>query len=104
MNALQRALGKKGRPMTLHRPDVTDVTVTGFLVMYRPDQIGRAGIQEGDARVTILNDEIAAATWPGPPRARDQIVIDNRTWLIRESTPEYLGETCIGYSLFCRGG
>jgi hypothetical protein len=104
----RKQINAKGRPMTLRRLLTTstkvDVTLNGFISTFRPEQIGVGAIQQGDASIAILNDEIVAAAWPGPPRTRDQMLIDGRVWTVQGSTPIYEGTDCIGYNLFCRGG
>lgn len=82
----------------------TDVTVQGYLSMYRPDQIGIGSIALGDGTVQILNDEIATAGWPGPIRARDQMIIDGRIWTILGAAQVCEGSTVIGYTISVRGG
>ncbi len=88
----------------------TDVALTGFFASYAPDQVGQGGIVQGDASVWILNDEIASASWPGPPAAGDQMILptgqgtNTRLWIVKGSTPVWEGPNCIGHNLFIRGG
>lgn len=108
LGARRRQLAVKGRPMTLRRLTAagaapTDVAVQGHLKAYRPEQL-TGDIRMGDAQVAILNDEISAAAWPGPPRARDQMVIDGRLWSVQGAFPVYEGATCIGFDVWVRGG
>jgi hypothetical protein len=108
LKARERSLAAKGRPMTLRRQLTTstkiDVTVQGFLTLFRADQVGMGSIMQGDGIVAILNDEIATASWPGPGRSRDQMIIDGRTWAVLGSTPIYEAGVCIGHSISVRGG
>jgi hypothetical protein len=94
--------------MTLRRllttSTISDVTVMGYLVMFKPDAVGTGSVMQGDATVSILNNEILACAWPGPPRQRDQMVIDGRIWSVQGSTPLWEGTTCIGHDIYVRGG
>lgn len=104
----RRAIQSKGRQMTLRRlltpSSVQDVTVQGYLAMYRPEQVGIGSIIQGDGTVQILNDEIAAVGWPGPVRARDQMIIDGRIWTVMGAAQVCEGEAVIGYTISVRGG
>lgn len=111
LRSRRKLVGRAGRPMTLKRqtstatipPTYSTVTVVGLLVSYRPESIA-GEIMQGDARVAILNDEIATASWPGPPRKHDTLVVDDETWVVEGSAPVYDGATLIGHSLHVRGG
>lgn len=109
LNSRRRMLAKDGRPMILSRPNPASgsppapVTVQGYLFPFAPEKIAGA-LRQGDASVQILNDEIAAATWPGPPTAGDWLQIDGLTWLVQGSGPLFEGATLIGHSLVARGG
>jgi hypothetical protein len=101
----RRLLAQRGRPMVLRRPGTPyiDVTVQGFKAAFSPEQI-TGGVQQGDCRVQILADEITAAAWPGPPKNKDSVVVDGRTWSVQGATPLYDGATLLGFSLWVRGG
>lgn len=107
----RRLIGRWSRPMQLKRlsggggTPVTAVglPVNGFFSMYRPDEIS-GDIKQGDAEVALTNDELAASNWTSPPRARDQIMIDGRTWQIVDAYPVYEGSDVIGHTLWVRGG
>lgn len=109
LNARRRMLAKDGRPMTLGRPNPAsgsppaNVTVQGFLFPYAPEKIAGA-LRQGDAQVQILDDEITAAAWPGPPTSGDWLVIDGLTWFVQGSGQIFDGAALIGYSLWVRGG
>lgn len=104
----RRQIAAKGRPVTLRRQTVTrppaysDVTVRAFFYAYTPDKVTDA-LREGDRRVEILNDEIAAAGWPGPPKATDTVLADGQTLSVLGATPLYDGATLLGYRLMVRG-
>lgn len=95
--------------MTLRRrASATDaspatVTVNGVARGYKPQQIA-GNVREGDMQVSILNDEITAASWPGPPLPRDEIVIDGNLWRVEGCETLYEGTLCIGHRLQVRGG
>jgi len=98
-------LATRARPMSLRRaatPAALVVTVAGYPRAYNPGEL-MAGVQQGDVRVEILNDEIVAAAWPGPPRNPDRLVMDARTYTIMGAFPVYEGAACIGFTLWCRG-
>jgi hypothetical protein len=106
-DARRRQLARRGRPMTLSRL-VTDgapvaVTPTGYARDYRPEELV-GGIMQGDIRVEIGADEIAAAAWPAPPRKPDRLVVDGRTYTVQGATAVYDGPTLAGWSLWARGG
>ncbi|HEY0182350.1 MAG TPA: hypothetical protein VGC09_06025, partial [Rhodopila sp.] len=91
----RRMLATRGRPMTLRRANPADggivpadLTVQGFLFPYAPERIA-GPVRQGDAQVQMLADEIAAAGWPGPPRAGDWLVVDGATWLIQGANPVF---------------
>lgn len=92
------------RLLTANPSTSVEVTLLGFLSMFSADQVGTGDIMQGDGSVAILNDEIEAAAWPGPPRARDQMIIDGRVWNVRGSNPIYEADVCIGHNLSVRGG
>jgi hypothetical protein len=103
-DARRALLRDRGRAMVLRRqatPAVT-VTVQGYPRAYSPGEL-QAGVQQGDVRIEILNDEIAAASWPGPPRNPDRILMDGRTYTVLGAFPMYEGETLFAYSLWTRG-
>lgn len=102
LESRRRRLAVVGRPMSLRRQAVA-VTVQGSFRAYTPDQI-TGGIVQGDAQVSILDDEIAAAAWPGPPRRGDTMLIDGKTWALQGATPVHDGALLIGHDLWIRGG
>ena len=99
-------LRARGRPMVLQRPNDSpppaDLPVQGFLALFAPDQV-KPPVTQGDAQVQILNDEIAAATWPAPGIGT-WVVEGGQTWAVLGATPRYEGAACIGWSLWVRGG
>lgn len=93
--------------MTLRRPLTTsvnqDVQVAGLLSAYQPGQL-TGGVQQGDARVSLLDDEIQVFGWPGPPRTRDAVLIAGETWRVLGAMRVLDGALVIGHHLWVRGG
>lgn len=92
------------RLLTANPQTFIDVSVLGYLSMFRAEQIGVGSIIQGDGTIAILNDEIAAAGWPGPVRAQDKIIIDGRFWIILGSSEVCEGSNVIGHTISVRGG
>jgi hypothetical protein len=107
LQSRRRLITSQGRTMRLRRPQATspltyaDVTLTGFLALYAPGDL-TGGVITGDARLAVLGDEMAAATWPAPPRAQDIAVIDGRSWIVVGAMALFEGPHCIGYDLHVR--
>lgn len=108
LEARRRHLASRGRPMQLRRQTAVTplayatVTVQGFKRDYTPGQVV-GEIQQGDARVEILPDEIEATGWPGPPRPKDAVLIDGAVWTVQGAPALYDGPVLVGYSLWIRG-
>lgn len=102
----RRVLARYGRTITLQRPNdsppPTDLPVVGYPAAFAPDAV-QPPVTQGDMQVQILNDEIAAAEWPNPGQGT-YAVIDGVAWAVLGATPAYDGTTCIGWSLWVRGG
>ncbi len=94
-----------GRTMQLRRPvaggQATTVTITAFASRYTPGEIEGA-IQQGDERVQILHEEIAAAGWNGV-RTSDWLLKDGKQQSIQGAIPGYEGSAVIGHVLWVRG-
>lgn len=105
----RRLIARHGRPMTIRRQTGVNpvvfsaVEVAAAVTAFRPEQL-IGGVQQGDMRAEILNDEIADAAWPGPPRAKDSLLVDGKAWQIVGATPVFDGALCIGHALWIRGG
>jgi hypothetical protein len=101
------ALTRYGRAMTLQRrtgtATFTSVTVYGVTQNFDPDKI-QGAVRQGDIRVVISNAEIAAASWPAPPRSGDFIVIDSKSWAVQGCDAKLLGSDVLAYELWVRGG
>ena len=106
LTARRRQIARNGRPMTLRRgPSTAPVTValTGFAREYRPEEL-QGAVQQGDWRVEILDDEIAAAGWPGPPGKPDKLTIGGAVFTVQGAMEVNVGGQRIGWSLWVRGG
>jgi hypothetical protein len=103
------ALRRFGRPVTLRRnsysgatPTPTDVTVYAYVKGAAPSElIGK--LKQFKSDVVISNREIAAATWPGPPKADDFLVIDGRPRTVVSVEPKYLGGEILVYAINVSG-
>lgn len=103
LTSRRRMLAQKGRPMTLRRTGQTDLTVQGYAVNGSTEQ-GQGAARQDMQTVHILNDEIATASWPGPPIRGDRMVVDSDSWAILTATPVYEGSILIGHKLDTQGG
>jgi Phage head-tail joining protein len=102
-DSITNALLRFGRPMTLRRltwaGDVatpTDVSVYGVSEGLLSHELADGMAAPANVKVTFSNAQIAAASWPGPPRQLDQMIIDDgqvRTILGVET--KYLGGTVL---------
>lgn len=105
---VEAAVEEYGRAMVLRRRvgttnAFTSVSLKGIFRSYSPGEL-LAGIAQGDARVVILNKEMAAASWPAPPAKGDQLVIAGRIWTLMGAYPRTLGEVVLVFELWVRGG
>lgn len=95
----------EGEPIVLRRLGTnaaTDLPLTGFVRSYEPVELVEDIIQ-GDREVVISNDEIEEASWPGPPRRDDQVIIGGRTTTIRYvDTVRYRGDI-LRHNIHVRG-
>lgn len=112
----RRQIQAKGRPVVLRRAGTFDASTMqppaniDVTVQCRtPRQLFRAeqsvqGLVQGDEEAWILNDEIAAAGWPGPPKAGDTMIIDGANWSVVGNRAVYAGPLLIGHNITIRGG
>lgn len=110
LDARRRLIASRGRNMTLRRSSGTfgavtyaSVTLKGFSRAYRPDPLAGSLVQ-ADYAVEILNDEIVAASWAGPPRPTDELLMDGASFSVEGAEPIYEGAAVIGHCLMVRGG
>ena len=105
LDARRRQIRAKGRPMTLRRGPATapiEVALTGFARDYRPEEV-QGLVKQGDQRVEILDDEIAAAGWPSPPKNPDKLDIGGRMTTVQGAREIEVGGTRLGWSLWVTG-
>lgn len=100
----RRLIARFGRTQTLVRPagDADDLAVTGVLTRVRPDT-AEPPLQQGDAMLDLTDDEISAAGWPDPD-VNTLVTVDDEMWAVKGAQPVYDGATCIGWTLWVRGG
>lgn len=90
------------RQTTASPPAFTTVALQGVTRDFTPET-APGDLKQGDKRLVILNDEIAAAGWPGPPRVRDSIVDNGTEWAVLGSMPAWDGPQLIGHVMWVRG-
>lgn len=110
---LASVLTRFGRPMTLRRNTLgpngvqvpLDVTIYGVSRNYAPHElVSGSGIMQGDTEVTFSNAQIAAAQWPGPPKAGDVIIFDGRNAVVQgKPEPKSLGTELLVFVAQVRG-
>lgn len=102
--------------MTLRRPtggaSYTDVTVYGVLGGATPSDLpagnlmgaNQAGaMRQVDREARISNAEIAAVSWPGPPRSGDRIEADGAKYTVQSCDTRYIGAEAALHILRVRG-
>ncbi len=109
LDARRRNLARAGRAMTLRRsagsfPSVTyaSVALVGFSRAYRPDPLVGTLIQ-ADLVIEIGQDEITAASWPGPPAKGDEIQADGASYNVEGVETIREADAIIGHRLMVRG-
>lgn len=100
--SLADGLNQYGSSMTLTRLPSTTVTLQGSVRGYVTTELV-GGIQVGDRAAIIGVTEINAASWPAPPRAGDQMLIQGRTFRVISADPCTVAGVDIRYSLHIRG-
>jgi hypothetical protein len=77
-------IAQQGETMTLRRAGQSDLPVRAKIYGATDSTVVNT---QGRVTRTILisNSEIAAASWPGPPRAKDQLVDGaSKTWIVQD--------------------
>lgn len=100
------SLRRAGRPMTLKRrvgttSAFTECTVNGKARFYKPEELVN-GVIQGDRRIRVSQADIAAAAWPGPPKAGSTDYLDGG--VIQGVEKLYDGATLVGFVCWVRGG
>jgi hypothetical protein len=101
------ALHRRGRNLTLRRrvgttSAFTDCAPRGYDRGFKATELV-GGIIQGDREVVIGNAEIVAASWPGPPRKGDVVVIDGGSVTVQAARPMYVGTDIAAHILWVRG-
>lgn len=82
----RRQLAAHGEPITLRRPvqngapiDAAGLRarVVSFQSAESPEQV-----RQGVRKVILLAEDLEATSWPGPPRAKDQVILRGKTMRI----------------------
>lgn len=109
-DSIYGALVRFGRLMTLRRLTLGpagqqvpfDVVVHGVAKNYTGDELVGTIVQ-GDSEVTITNEEITQAQWPGPPRNGDRVVVDGKVRTVMSTESKYLGNEVLVHVMQVRG-
>ncbi|PWC69103.1 hypothetical protein TSH7_01265 [Azospirillum sp. TSH7] len=97
------SLRRAGRQMSLKRRvgttnAFTECTVYGKARFYQPTELIGL-VKQGDRRIRIAQSDIAAASWPGPPKVGD--LLDGGA--VQGAEHLYDGETLVGFVVWVRG-
>lgn len=107
LDSRRRLIRREGRTVTLRRqtqtnpPLFTTVDLLAVVSRVTPGEL-KDGLRQADSRAEILPDEIAASSWPGPPKPTNSLVTPEGIIAILAAPPVYAGETLIGFRLFGR--
>lgn len=105
-------LAEYGEAMTLRRPGTPNIDVVVQGKRYQPEggakggEIAGAGtVRQALLYIKISNAEIAAASWPGPPQARDRLIIGTRHYILEgDADTRKQGSTTVAHFLVVKGG
>lgn len=93
-------LSTRGQSVTLRRVGSPSVDVACMaMITHEDDAVGTGGISQYRRQITISNSEIAAATWPGPPRKGDQVIADGKTMTVQAVLVQKVGTQTIMHRL-----
>lgn len=97
------SLRRAGRQMSLKRrvgttSAFTECTVYGRARFYQPQELTGQVVQ-GDRKIRVSQRDIAAASWPGPPKKGD--FLDGAA--VQGAEHLYEGETLVGFVVWVRG-
>ena len=102
VEAIQGVIYLTGETVTLRREPATDVIVKASIRRYEARDLA-GNIIQGSAVIHISNQEIAAASWPGPPRQGDKIIRDSKELHIESCETRNWFEDAAVHILQCRG-
>lgn len=108
VDTVPNMLGRYGRAMTVRRRQgttttFTQVSVTGILRSFRPEEIA-GGVMQGDAQAIITANEIIGTAGFSPPVKGDFVAIDGKNWAVLGVTPRMIESDVVAYHLWMRGG
>ena len=75
---IEDIIDQLGETVTLRRTGQSDLTVKMSMRRYTESHLPENDLQ-GDITGHMCNREIAAASWPGPPKQNDKIIRDGKT-------------------------
>lgn len=88
-----------GEAMTLKRAAVSDLPLYGKRVGEPVEHEGEGTTIETEYTVKVSRQEMAAASWPEPPRNTDQLVIGGRTYRVLSARQLDDAGDVFGYNL-----
>lgn len=88
--------------MTLRRAGQTDLIVKGKRFGSSEEDTGNTAAQSLQT-IRIGNVEIEAASWPGPPKRTDQIIIGGRTLIVRHVDSRKARGEYVAHIMTCAG-
>lgn len=101
-----RLVQRYGETLTLRRPGApnVDVAVKGVTRALHPDALV-GEITQFERKVVISNAEIAAASWPGPPKRGDRVIFaDGTQATVLMPGTRKLGDQIAGHWMIVKGG
>lgn len=102
-----RMIARDGAAATLRRltttpGTVTDVAVRAVLRGFQGEVLP-GDVLQSDRQAIISNAEIAAASWPGPPRKGDQVILGGQTMAVQGCDTRRVGDAIAMHILTVRG-
>lgn len=93
-------LTSRGRSVTLRRVGSPNTDVACMAMIAQKDDVPESGgVSQYRRQITISNSEIAAASWPGPPRKGDQVIADGKTMTVQAVLVQKVGTETIMHRL-----
>lgn len=104
---VSRSQARNGHRVILRRLPATDVTCLAVIRDFSAGALPGGlpgGNPQGFSVMRISNDEIAAASWPGPPRKGDRVIADGRICVVESCETRRKGEVVARHILKLSGG
>lgn len=107
----RRMMDMVGEDITLRRytasgsnPAKTDKTVRARVTGYAPDELV-GGITQGDRRIIVLSEDVAAQSFPEPILRSDKVVVRGKELaiVVIDDNTRRLAGTLIAYEFTARG-